>query len=73
VWIAAADGTFHKQKCKIEDCTVGTVDITTIRGALGKDVLLSAIVGTLIYVQLDTVNPTGGKSAGSNTVEVVIA
>lgn len=73
VWIASASGLVHRQKCKIEDCTVGTVDITTIRGALGKDVLLADMVGELLYVQLDTINPSGGKSAGSNTAEVVIA
>jgi hypothetical protein len=73
VWIASASGKFHRQKCKIEDVTVGTVDITTIRAALGKDLLLTALVGELVYIQLDTVNPTGGKSAGSNTAECVIA
>jgi hypothetical protein len=73
VWIASASGKFHRQKVKIEDCTEETVDITTIRGALGKDILLTALVGELVYLQMDTVNPSGGKSAGSNTAEVVIA
>lgn len=73
VWIASASGKFHRQKCKIEDVTVGTVDITTIRGSMGANLLLTALVGELVYIQLDTINPTGGKSAGSNTAEVIIA
>jgi len=73
VWIASQSGAFHKQKCKIEDVTVGTVNITTLRGAQGRDILISAMIGEIAYIQLDTVNPSGGKSAGSNTVEVKFA
>jgi hypothetical protein len=73
VWIASVSNTFHKQKCKIEDVTVGTVDITTIRGAKGLDVLLAAMIGETVLIQMDTVNPSGGKSGGSNTYEVKIA
>lgn len=73
IWIASASNKFHRQKVRIEDVTVGSQTITQVRGAKGGLMDLTGLVGELCYIQMDTVNPTGGKSAGSNTADVVIA
>ncbi len=74
MWIASASNKWHKQRimnCLAADETNLTVD--GIRGAQGKRIPLTALAGELVYIQCDIVNPTGGKSQGSNTVELVIA
>jgi hypothetical protein len=52
---------------------VMNMDIGNVKAALGHTLGVPLLVGELVYIQMDTINPTGGKSAGSNTAEVVIA
>ncbi|MBA7584139.1 hypothetical protein ES708_26092 [subsurface metagenome] len=62
----------HVQLITTEAFDTLTKDITAIRSANGVDLLLAALVGKTLHVQMDTVNPTGGKSAGSNVASAVI-
>ncbi|MBA7577254.1 hypothetical protein ES708_19101 [subsurface metagenome] len=62
----------HVQLIVTEAFDTLTKDILAIRSANGAELLLSALVGKTIHVQMDTVNPTGGKSAGSNVAKAVI-
>ncbi|MBA7584482.1 hypothetical protein ES708_26437 [subsurface metagenome] len=63
----------HVQLITTEAFDTLTKAIVAVRGANGADLLLSALVGKTLHVQMDTVNPTGGKSAGSNVASAVIA
>lgn len=72
IWMASVQGTFHKQIVGLEDSDLETKDITTVKAALGKSILLATLVGQYVYIQADVVNPTGGKSAGSNTYELLL-
>ncbi len=73
IWLASATGTFHKQLRAVALTSEETLVFGVIRGAMGGDLPFTSLVGDHIYVQLDTVRDTGGKSGGSNTVEVIVA
>lgn len=73
VWITSASGKFHKQMFDFVALGVMNMDIGNVKAALGHTLGVPLLVGELVYIQMDTINPTGGKSAGSNTAEVVIA
>lgn len=62
----------HIQFVTTEDATTGTKDITAIRMADGKTVLLTKLVNKRIYVQMDTVDEDGTGSGASNTASCVI-
>lgn len=72
IWMASMQGTFHKQIVGSAGATEGTKDITAVAAALGKSILLATLAGQFVFIQADTVNPTGGKSAGSNTYELLV-
>lgn len=72
VWIASASGKFHKQLVGAALSATATVDITLVRGAMGKTIALTQFADELVYVQCDIVDPLGGKSAGSNCVDIVV-
>lgn len=63
----------HVQLIVNEAYDTDTKDILAIRGANGASILFTSLVGKVLHVQMDTVNPTGGKSAGSNVASAVIA
>lgn len=63
----------HVQIIATEAFDTDTKDITTIRGGKGVSFPFTDITGKVLHVQMDTVNPTGGKSAGSNVAQAVIA
>ncbi len=63
----------HVQLITTAAFDANTKDITSVRAAKGNNILLAALVGKTMHVQIDTVNPTGGKSAGSNVAQAVIA
>jgi hypothetical protein len=73
VWITSASGKFHRQMVDKVTVTTETLALVAVKAALGQSMNLSLLVGELVYIQVDTVNPTGGKSAGSNTAEVIVA
>lgn len=64
---------FHKQIVGSALNTAETIDITLVRGAKGADLTLLSLEDSAIYIQVDLVNPTGGKSAGSETVLFTLA
>ena len=72
VHIASVSGIFHKQVVALAPAVDGTVDILGLRGAKGSPLSLVNLAGSRILIQLDCVNPTGGKSQGSTTVEVLL-
>ena len=63
----------HVQLITTEAYDTDTKDIIAIRGADGQSILFTSLVGKIFHVQMDTVNPEGTKSAGSNSIGAVIA
>lgn len=72
IWVASASGLFHKQIIDIPLDSLGTSSPAQLKGAKGEFMNLTDMLGEHLYFQLDGVNPTGGKSAGSNTIELEI-
>lgn len=72
IWVASVSGLFHKQIVDVPVDATGTTIISQVKGAKGEFLDLADLPGERLYVQMDTVNPSGGKSAGSNTFEFLI-
>ena len=73
IWLRVEGIAGHVQLNTTEAFDTDTKDILTVRGGNGVSFPLTDIVGKVLHVQMDTVNPTGGKSAGSNVAQAVIA
>jgi len=72
VWLTSASGIIHKHLCAATLTTLETVVIAVVRGAKGEIIDVCSLAGDHLYIQCDTVRDTGGKSGGSNTVEVIL-
>ena len=72
IHVASQKGIFHKQIAAVADMSAETKAITAVNGANGTTLALTALAGEIIYIQCDCVAPKGGKSAGSNTVELLL-
>lgn len=69
LWFRSRKGIFHKQFFAAYALAVQTADLTTGRGALGKNIAFTipeAAGLDKIVVQMDTVNPSGLRSMPSN-------
>lgn len=73
LWVASVSGKFHKQIVETPIASGGAFAVTTFKGAKGEICNFSDIAGEYVYFQMDTVNGTGGKSAGSNTIETLVS
>jgi hypothetical protein len=71
IWLVTHQKLFHKQITHYIGLAVGTHDIAAARGALGKWISLNAATPFEVSIQLQTVNPSGWASPGSEVVQVV--
>jgi len=72
-WIKGTGKTPHKVRL-MGTWTAGVLAVTSFQGAKGVPVNFSSIVGSQLYIQLETIDPGSGlASNASNTTVVTVA
>jgi len=73
IWVRIESTNIHKQEVANADVTLGTKDITHVKGANGASIPLTSLVGAKLYVQMETIDTDGTRSAESNLAYIIIA
>ncbi|MBA7554715.1 hypothetical protein ES705_47346 [subsurface metagenome] len=69
IWMRSVMGTYHKQIRNTGALALETIDLSSLKGALGKSIVFTVPENAgneEIVVQMDIVNPSGLRSMGSN-------
>ena len=73
VWIATHEKIYHKQIIGYHDATFPMPYVLqSARGAKGKYLAFNKVAPCNMIVQMQTINPSGWASEGSQTIEVAI-
>lgn len=73
VWVYSHKRIYHKQIVAYNDLLLLTDDIAAARGAHGAWIPFQSTKPFELVVQMQTINPSGWASPGSQTIEVAIA